>query len=230
MPTIKRVKTKYPGVYFIEGVSISGKVERTFYIRYRKQGKLIEEKAGRQFQDDMTPARAAGIRAKRIEGEQLSNQEKREAEATSSDEISKIWTIDTIFREYINGRPDNKSRATDQGRYGKYIKPGFGGKQPNEIIALDIDRLRINLGKTLSPQTVKHILNLLSWIINFGIKKNLCVITSLQIQKPSVNNIKTEDLNPDQLSSLLTAIENDSHPQAAYSGPFWPPIPNDSGH
>jgi hypothetical protein len=29
---------------------------------------MIEEKAGRQFQDDMTPARAVRIRAKRIEG------------------------------------------------------------------------------------------------------------------------------------------------------------------
>ena len=31
---------------------------------------------------------------------------------------------------------------------------------------------------------------------------------------PPVNNIKTEDLNPDQLVSLLESIENDIHPQA----------------
>jgi len=31
---------------------------------------------------------------------------------------------------------------------------------------------------------------------------------------PSVNNIKTEDLNPDQIVSLLESIENDIHPQA----------------
>ncbi len=50
MPIIQRIKTKYPGVYFIEGISnISGKQENIYYIRYRKNGKLTEEKAGRQY-------------------------------------------------------------------------------------------------------------------------------------------------------------------------------------
>jgi len=64
MPSLKRIKTAYPGVFYLEGISNAiGKPERIYYIRYRKGGKLVEEKAGRQFQDDMTPARAARIRA-----------------------------------------------------------------------------------------------------------------------------------------------------------------------
>ncbi|MFO7784785.1 MAG: hypothetical protein R6V25_09145, partial [Desulfatiglandales bacterium] len=62
MPANKRYKTKYPGVYWIEGEpqgSPSGKKEKIFYILYRKDGKLVEEKAGRQFQDKMTAARAS---------------------------------------------------------------------------------------------------------------------------------------------------------------------------
>jgi hypothetical protein len=70
MPVQKRFKTNYPGVYYVKGTAIgTGKPEKIYYIRYRKRGKLIEEKAGRQFQNDMTPARAAQLRAKRIEGE-----------------------------------------------------------------------------------------------------------------------------------------------------------------
>ena len=55
MPRQKRVKTKYPGVYYIEGEAVgrTGK-ERIYYIFYRKDGKQVEEKAGRQYQDDMT--------------------------------------------------------------------------------------------------------------------------------------------------------------------------------
>jgi len=65
MPIIKRHKTKYPGVYFIQGSAIgTGKPERIYYIIYRKDGRLIEEKAGRQFQDDMTAAKAAQMRTK----------------------------------------------------------------------------------------------------------------------------------------------------------------------
>jgi hypothetical protein len=86
MPARKRFKTKYAGVYFIKSkAGRSNKTEKVYYIMYRKNGRLIEEKAGRQFQDDMTPARAAGLRAGRIDGKQLTNKEKREAEkATKS--------------------------------------------------------------------------------------------------------------------------------------------------
>lgn len=50
MPSLKRMKTNYPGVFYIEGVAVgSGKPEKILYIRYRKARKMIEEKAGRQF-------------------------------------------------------------------------------------------------------------------------------------------------------------------------------------
>ncbi|MBN1850966.1 MAG: site-specific integrase, partial [Deltaproteobacteria bacterium] len=77
MPILKRHKTKYPGVFFINGRSENGKPERIYYIRYRRDGKLIEEKAGRQFKNDMTPARAAQVRTDRIQGHQASNNESR---------------------------------------------------------------------------------------------------------------------------------------------------------
>ena len=63
MPKQKRFKTNYQGIYYINGISVANrKQERIYYIVYRKDGKLVEEKAGRQFQDDMTPARAARLR------------------------------------------------------------------------------------------------------------------------------------------------------------------------
>ena len=91
MPAFKRIKTKYPGVYFVNGTSINGKPERIYYVRYRKDGKETEEKAGRQFQDDMTPARAAQIRTQRIQGKQMTNEEKRrELKAQNEAEFFKM--------------------------------------------------------------------------------------------------------------------------------------------
>ncbi len=73
-----RYKTKYPGVYYIEGRAIgSHEIEKIYYVRYQKKGKQVEEKVGRQYQDDMTPAKATVIRVKRIEGKELSNIERR---------------------------------------------------------------------------------------------------------------------------------------------------------
>jgi len=214
MPAQERHKTKYAGVYYIEGTAIgSNKKEKIYYIMYRKDGKQIHEKAGRQFVDDMTPARAAGLRSEKIEGKQASNKARREAEKAAKEKVEAKWTVDRLFKEYIKGRPDNKSSNVDKGRYEKYLKGPFGSKEPKDILPLDVDRLRIRLLKKLSPQTVKHILNLLTWIINFGVKKNLCEGISFHIQKPTVNNIKTEDLSEDQLKKLLEAIEKDSNIQ-----------------
>ncbi|NNK00294.1 MAG: sigma 54-interacting transcriptional regulator [Desulfatitalea sp.] len=69
MPAKKRFKTRYTGVYYIEGRALGArKKERIYYIIYRCNGKNIEEKVGRQFQDAMTPAWARDIRLQRIEG------------------------------------------------------------------------------------------------------------------------------------------------------------------
>ncbi len=212
MPAQKRYKTKYPGVYYIRGKAVgTKKTERIYYITYRKGGKLIEEKAGRQYQNDMTAARAAGLRAEKIEGKRPSNKEKRAAEEAKRQAEAQKWTIERLFREYTKGRAENKSLSVDKGRYTNYLKQPFGDKEPKDILALDVDRLRIKLLKKRSPQTVVHVLNLLTWIVNFGVKKNLCQGLAFHIQKPEVNNEKTEDLSPEQLTKLLGAIDKDTN-------------------
>jgi integrase len=207
MPKQERVKTIYPGVYFITGESaIKGKPENIYYIFYRKNGKQIEEKVGRQYRDDMTPAKAARIRALRLSGD-MSNQEKREKAEKEKQAESGKWTISKLWVEYHNNRKPGKSLAIDTLRYKKYIEPVFGGKEPKELMPIDVDRVRIKLSKTRSPQTVKHVLNLLTWVVNFGVKKNLCAGLPFHIQKPTVYNVVTEDLNDEQLKRLMDAIE-----------------------
>jgi len=214
----KRMKTKYPGVFYREAKRIGGKgsekVEKVYYIVFKKNGKVIEEKAGRQFVDNMTEARAAGIRSDRIEGKRLSRKEIRELEEARKKAEAGRWTIDRLWNKYKLTRPQNKAFKTDEGRYKKYLKTTFGNKEPKEIIPLDTERLRLRLQKKLSPQTTKHVLNLLTWIVNYGVNNNLCEGISFKLKKPTVNNIKTEDLNSEQLSDLLKAIEEDTHPHA----------------
>src|SRR4030043_52062 len=109
MPILKRKKTNYPGVFFIEGTSpATGRPEKIFYIRYRKAGKMIEEKAGRQFQDDMTPARAARIRAERIEGKRLSRKEARERKKAREEAEKNLWTFNRLWQEYKERKPGLK--------------------------------------------------------------------------------------------------------------------------
>ena len=218
----KRIKTDYPGVFYRSSERIGGKgSEKVFYVVYKKGGKVCEEKAGRQFVNDMTPARAAHIRSELIEGKRLTRKQKRqkeldlkEADEEAAFKEAEKWTIQRLFNAYIEGRAPGKSLTTDKGRYGKYLKIPFGATEPKNIVALDVDRLRIKLLKEKSPQTVLHILNLLTWIVNFGINNALCPGIPFHIKKPTVRNLVTEDLTSEQIKKLITAIDNDIHPQA----------------
>jgi len=211
MPVQERYKTKYPGVFYIEGVfPATGKPEKIYYIRYRKGGKAIEEKAGRQYQDDMTPAKAANMRAEKIKGHEPTNQEKRTARGAKDNR----WTFQRLWEEYKRQKPNLKGIGPDENRYKNYLETPFGNNEPKDLVPLDVDRIRLRMLKTKSPQTVKLTLSLLRRIANFGVKKGLSAPLGFKIEMPEVYNEKTEDLTPDQLSKLLEAIEKDEHPQA----------------
>jgi len=50
MPEFERHKTDYPGVTYIEAEGPKGKrVEKVYYVRYRRNGKLYEDKVGYQY-------------------------------------------------------------------------------------------------------------------------------------------------------------------------------------
>lgn len=204
----KRIKTKYPGVYYREAKRLTGKgKEKVFYVVFKKAGKVIEEKVGRQYSDDMTPAKAAGIRSERIEGKRLSRKQIKEIALNAT----AVLTLDQLWEKYKLTRTANKGLSIDTGRYHNYIKPKFGSKNPIEIQLTDIDIFTRKLETILAPQTVCHILNLLTWIINFGAKRNLCAKLPFHIQKPQVNNETTEDLTSEQLEDLLNVIEKDEN-------------------
>jgi integrase len=217
MPKQERFKTKHAGVFYVMASRKGGKpnqTERLYYIRFKRGGKLIEEPAGRQYADDMTPAKAALKRANKIQGKEPTRKEKRQAVIDAERAKAEAWTIDRLWQEYRQSRKPGKSLKIDTGRYDLYIKEQFGDKEPKEILALDVERLKRQLLKKKSPQTVAHILGLLTWIIGFGTKRGLCAGLSFKIEKPPVNNIKTEDLTSEQLQRLLEAIEKDDHAQA----------------
>lgn len=207
---MKRHKTTYPGIFYREAERIGGRgIEKVYYIVFKRDGKVHEEKVGRQFKDDMTPARASLIRAERIEGRRQSRKEIRKAAAVTK------WTVDRLWQEYIGDKPDTKSFKIDGYRYSKFLKSSFGGKEPKAVAQIDTHRLRLTLAKTLAPKTIKNALELLERIINFGVKNGLCPGLGFKIEMPKVNNLKTEDLAPDQLAKLMEAISQDHDIQAA---------------
>ena len=130
------------------------------------------------------------------------------------------WTICRLWEEYKLQHPERSGAhtlKTDDCRFVKYLKAPFGGKEPREIFTLDVDRLRVKMLKAKSPQTVKHVLALLKRIIRFGSAKGLAPApesNQLHITIPKVDNETTEDLNPEELSRLLAALDAEPNIQA----------------
>jgi integrase len=198
------------------GTSVAtGKPDRIYYMDYRKDGKRIQEKAGRQSQD-VTPARAARIRVDKIKGRIASNKEQREARKAAQMAEESRYTVSKLWTEYKAARPNLKGwkTGTYDSIYNRHVNPNFGDKEPKDILPLDVKRFENRLLKTLSPQMVKHVLKQLRVLCNFGSKNKLCPGLSFTIEMPVVDNIKTEDLTQDQMDRLLKAIKADTHPQA----------------
>ncbi|WP_035242091.1 hypothetical protein [Desulfobacter vibrioformis] len=73
---MKRIKTEKPGVFYRLGERIGGSGnEKIYYVMFKKDGKLHEEKVGRQYADQIIPAKAALLRSDLIEGRRLPKRE-----------------------------------------------------------------------------------------------------------------------------------------------------------
>lgn len=212
-----RVKTEYPGVVYLESTSKAGKPEKVFYVFYRKDGKQIEEKVGRSIRDNMTAAKANRIRTERIEGRQLSNKERREAEQAAKDAEAGRWTVVKIWTEYDDAHKDRSCAKPDRS-YASYFLPDLGKKTPSELVTLDLERLRRSLSKTmshrtgtpLSAQTQKHVLALLKRIIRWAADMDHIEPPShLKFRMPSVDNEKTEFMAESQLEAYLKALDEE---------------------
>jgi integrase len=216
---MKREKTSYPGVFYrvAERKGKSGE-ERIYYIVFKQDGKVVEEKVGRQFADNMTPAKASGIRAERIEGKRASRKEQRQAVLAAKEVDAARCTIEKLWGIYQLSLPDRKNWDTDRSHFRLYLSE-FGGKIPNEITTSDVDRLHQKLRKLgRSPQTIKHVLGFLRRIIRFGVKKGLCPApdpSKLYFEMPKVDNQRTESLDQAQLAKYLAAIDKEPDQDAA---------------
>ena len=215
MPAKKEYPTGRKGVFYILVDAPGGGQERCYYIRFKKKGKLVVEKAGRAGSDRMTAPKADRLRAAKIEGRIPTNKERRQAEAAEREAETNRWTIGRLWSSYLDNRPGLKGKAQDESRYRNYIKPTFEDREPKELVALDVDRLRLGmLKKGKSPQTTKLTLALLRRIIRYGVDKGLCDPLPFRIEFPKVSNEVTEDLTADQINNLFKAIDADPH-QAA---------------
>ncbi len=154
------IKTKFTGVYYrlSEGEKMNGrKLDSCFYIAYKKQGRLIWEKAGWS-SEGYSPKLASQIRSERLRTIRHGHELPREK--------AKVPRFSEMAKKYLEWVKENKSRdIEDKGRYENHLKEQLGNKHLSEISSFDVERLKSNLmKKELAPATIKHCLGLIRQI------------------------------------------------------------------
>jgi len=208
MPRQIRVSTKYSGVYFVKLANH----DQSFFIRYKRNGKSVEEKAGRSNQG-WNAEKAYQLRTERMSGTSTAGNELQ----SNSDLLSQQdWTFSKIFSEYLRLRNKLKGRANDIYRFKNYLEKEFANITPSCVTQDEIERFKDNLqNRELKPATIRHVLELLRRLANFAAKNNFCSGLSFKIQMPKVENYKTEELTNAQLQKLMQVLEEESDIQVS---------------
>ena len=202
MPRQTRCSTEYDGVYFVKLANL----DQSFFIRYKRNGKSFEEKAGRSKQG-WNAEKANQLRTERMS---LTCATGRELHSNSGLVEQQQFTFSKIFVEYLRLRHKLKGRANDIYRFKNYLETEFANVSPEDVTRDDVERFKHNLqNRNLKPATIRHILELLRRLANFAAKKKLCSGLSFKIQMPKVENYKTEELTSEQLKKLLQVLEEE---------------------
>lgn len=213
MAATTRIKTKYPGVFYRESKRLGANgTERVYYIVFKIDGKINEEKAGRQYADNMTPAKAAALRAEILDGRRPSRKAQRDLERKTAEAERHKVTIGKIWEEYQELNSTKRSLITDQYNFKNHLMD-FYDRRPEDLATIDILKLRKQIeNKGLSAATVKHILVLLRILLNWGAKNGLCAAINpeqLQFDIPKLDNERTESMTDDQIHAYLGALDQE---------------------
>lgn len=202
----KRHKTKYAGVFYRETLT-NGKVDKTFYIRYKdeffKDKELCIGKQSEGYTVNLYNAKRNEIVHKIKHGEELPRIANRQTK-------SKL-TLDDVAIKYFEHRNVHNSSRSNQNelyRYNTHLKPLYGKKFIYMISIQDIEKLQHDKLKTLAPKTVNHITTLLGTIFNYAISKNLYKgdnpLNSLK--KIKVDNKRERFLTTDEIKILIDEV------------------------
>lgn len=200
------IKSKFLGVYRRESTSRrhNGKPDVCFYITLKDaEGKKIWEKVG-WASEGYSAATASEKRAKRVQelrdGEVLTKKKKRALL------FSKGYKI--FEEKELSG--DSKWTKTTKAMWDQHILPKFKNKSMQSITTMDLEEFRDDLLKTLSAQTVRHILGSLRHVYKKLQDWQLYMHMIPSVKMPKVDSARLKYLTREEAQLLLDFLKKRS--------------------
>jgi len=199
----KRESTKFPGVYQRNLETNGNKKDIAFDIAYRHEGRKIFERVGK-LSEGYSAKLAADVRSERIRskrhGEELPYQKKQ------------AITFQKLADKYLKWSSENKSRAgiDDKSRYENHLKARFDNKRLDEIVPLDLERLKSEMAKTkIAPKTISHCLALIRAMYNKATEWNIYQGENpvKKIKMPTLQNARDRFLSMEEAELLLKELK-----------------------
>lgn len=198
-----RNKTKYPGVYYTEGKSTTGKSIRRYYVVFKREGKVYEEAAkvlvdgGPDTRPAESPQEASAWRSRRI-GEVTQQQGKGKP----------ALTVDEIWSKWVEGMKGRGGLHAARSRYKMHVGRFFGKRVASELCTFDVTRFRRDLERNgLAPASVKFCMALLSQLLRWAADQDLIQDPGLKFDYPKFDNQKTESLTPEQIGRYWEVLD-----------------------
>ena len=176
-----KIKTQYPGVRYYEHSTRkqrNGQPDRYFSIRYKKDGRTIEEGMGwatEQWNAEKAHKVLSGIKENKKVGkgpQSLAEMRKQAADerAVAAKEASEEYAANMSFQDFFEryymaeARRTKRSWLTDEQRFNKIIKPAIGAKPLSAITREDIQAIVDGLMDSgAAPSTIKQYRSIISY-------------------------------------------------------------------
>lgn len=202
------------GVYCRESISkrFRGKVDKCFYVTYKKRGKKIWDKVG-WTSEGYSAQMAANIRAERMRsirhGEELPK------------EKAKVPALKSLAEKYLKWSAENKNREgiEDKSRYENHLRDRFDNKYLDEITILDLEQMKTDMAKDdYSPKTIAHCIGLLRSMYNKAVEWNLYhgPNPGAQVKKPVIQNARDRWLTFEEAETLLKELKKNPQIKKEY--------------
>ncbi len=181
------------------------KADKTYYIRFRENGKVQELKIGK-YSEGIRENYCHQKLLQTVNALRLGEQPPILAASHKKHSIK----FDDITKKYFDARElHNKTNHQARSKYESQLKPYIGNIDIYSLSKSDILKVQADMAKTRAPKTVNQYVQFIRAVYNFAIEEELFTGSNPTkgIKEQKIDNKRERFLSLDEIKSLLQVVK-----------------------